>query len=502
MMRAARSPAARASKPALGAAAASSAAARQERSAIGAVQAPAEETATAARRAGRTPWLILFFVLLNILPGSVAANVAGLGITPARLYLILITPIMLGALAGMRWRAADWFIFAFIGYYILAQFIKLGAGAMEPVGSYALDAGVVYVLFRTQLRSVEDILALLKLLTLLVILLGLLALPEAVMKYRYLQVLPAKFTGVLPHLPYDERLGMLRAAGPFGHPILYGSFCASFIIIAWTMAQTRARAQLQTLLVFGAGFLSLSSAAIGGAVIGVGLLIAERASRHIRKRAQYLLYGIAFIYVFLTVFSDRGPIKLIGYYFSFNSHNGYYRTLIWEHVMDDVWRSPLFGFVGDWTRPSWMVPSVDNYWLVTMMQGGVVSAVLLLTAIFLILRNLYTAPNVYAADRRRRRLSLNTVYLLTIPILCLIAYTVHFFGNIHSFWFMHLAIGASIAQLAGAAPEDPEALERPAKTDAMIDRRGINRRGINRRADKKEGPENPALLKDQTEKRR
>lgn len=57
--------------------------------------------------------------------------------------------------------------------------------------------------------------------------------------------------------------------------------------------------------------------------------------------------------------------------------------------MDDVMGSPFFGINPEtWTRPDWMIASVDNYWLLVMLRSGIPSLLFIFLCILLIWRAL------------------------------------------------------------------------------------------------------------------
>jgi O-antigen ligase len=82
---------------------------------------------------------------------------------------------------------------------------------------------------------------------------------------------------------------------------------------------------------------------------------------------------MAFIYVLIDLVSTRDPMRVAFTYLTFSSHTAYWRMIIWEYGMAEVFRHPLFGIgFEEWERPSYMYSgSMDNFWLVIAVRHGI-----------------------------------------------------------------------------------------------------------------------------------
>jgi hypothetical protein len=122
-------------------------------------------------------------------------------------------------------------------------------------------------------------------------------------------------------------------------------------------------------------------------------------------------------------------------------------------------RHPLLGFVpSNWTRPFWLAPSIDNYWLLMMMRSGIPSLILLaLCALFL-----------WIDIARRQKMpplynQLRTGWGLMMVALIIGAATVAFFGKLQPLLAFYLGMGSALAACKPpvsdntAAPEPVEA---------------------------------------------
>ena len=60
-------------------------------------------------------------------------------------------------------------------------------------------------------------------------------------------------------------------------------------------------------------------------------------------------------------------------YATFSAHTAYWRSIIFDWGMVNVWANPIFGLgLNDWVRPRYMVSgSMDNFWLVVAVRYGI-----------------------------------------------------------------------------------------------------------------------------------
>jgi hypothetical protein len=86
-----------------------------------------------------------------------------------------------------------------------------------------------------------------------------------------------------------------------------------------------------------------------------------------------LLILAAIAYVLIDLLSNRTPIRVFFSYATFSPHTAYWRGIIFDWGMRNVWANPLFGLgLNDWVRPSFMSSgSMDNFWLVMAVRYGI-----------------------------------------------------------------------------------------------------------------------------------
>ena len=186
-------------------------------------------------------------------------------------------------------------------------------------------------------------------------------------------------------------------------------------------------------------FFSLSSGALLAMVLHIGLIGWAWMFRRMVWRWWILLGIVVIMYVTVDLLSDRTPLKVFMSYATFSAHNAYWRSIIFDWGMKNVWANPVFGLgLKSWVRPFYMASgSMDNFWLVMAVRYGI-------PGWFLV-----TAGYAYAVlkigfhkigdDEQLKRLHL--AWMITFVGLTFTLSTVHVWTNIYSFVFFMLGAG-------------------------------------------------------------
>jgi hypothetical protein len=187
-------------------------------------------------------------------------------------------------------------------------------------------------------------------------------------------------------------------------------------------------------------FLSVSSAPLLACATALGIIVWETTTRFLRYRTIVTLSILALTLVVLELASSRSIIEILLPFVSLNQWTAYYRLLIWEHASATIAANALFGIgLNDWVRPAWMPSSVDCFWLVVALTGGIPAIALVAAATVLILfrAQVVHATLIEASERRRARLG----WAVAVLSLCVQAFTVHYWGAMQSFFFFVLGLG-------------------------------------------------------------
>ncbi len=205
-----------------------------------------------ASLAGAWPITILL-VLTVLVPVEFGFSLGSLFFTWAKAYLLVASVAVLPlAFTRLQLKLYDWFLIAHALWTFVAYLVDMGVGrGLEAGGTYVLEVMVVYLMMRLCIRSLEQVAAIIWLLFWLVAIATIPAIPEAVLKFRFIHEFAQSVTGHYYFIPYEERRGMLRAASFFEHPILFGVFCAAMLSPMWFT--TRGLARYMKAAVIGLG---------------------------------------------------------------------------------------------------------------------------------------------------------------------------------------------------------------------------------------------------------
>lgn len=320
--------------------------------------------------------LLVIFLLTLVFP--LAFQIGTLALSPSRLLLgIVLVPLLIGWVSGRYggFRSADFFLLGFVFWLGLSYLINTGSKGIEFVGISTIETFGAYLLGRAFVRSASDLNRVSR--ALFVILLFILpaAIIESVTTIRIYSQLIEMIGTTFAWVDYPPRFGLFRAQVVFEHPILYGIFCAmSFSLLYTTINEKTGRMSglWRGWVSIANTFFSLSSGALLALTVQIGLITWEKTTRFLKNR-WWVLVGLAVTgYVVVDLLSNRTPFEVFASYMTFNSGTAYYRILIFEYGIQNVWDNPIFGLGNrGWVRPSWMMPSVDNLWLLTAMRYGI-----------------------------------------------------------------------------------------------------------------------------------
>lgn len=311
----------------------------------------------------------------TLLPRELSIDVAGANIYPYRLMLLALFPFMIRQIIGNRLRP-HWLdaLAGFVTAWFLVSVLVNGTAVEVFTRGFAnaADFGLAYLLGRVSIRKPDDIHRFfLALLPGLLSISAILAI-ESISHRNILRPLVAQLTGApVPNLYHETRMGLLRASGPFPHPILGGVFLSSILPMAYFATKTPTIRWLGVLASFGVIF-SLSSTAFLAFLIA-GALIASSEAQRITKLP---IFGLVFLalgsgLMLIGTISESGIFSFLIRQ-TLSPASGYYRMLIWQFAGAEVQQSPWFGIgFREWHRPDWMHSgSVDAHFLLLSMRFG------------------------------------------------------------------------------------------------------------------------------------
>ncbi|MEM9147456.1 MAG: hypothetical protein AAGC57_14790 [Pseudomonadota bacterium] len=401
--------------------------------------------------ASSVPLIVMLFLFLLLVPAAALFSVGPLVLSPLRIFLLIITiPVVLQFVMTIRLRAFDYLFLFSVFWYGITHALNYGIGkGVQFGGLYFVHTIGVYALVQISIKRAEQIEAAFRIVLIILLILLPIAAIESITQTRYVHATFSRLFGTAIEIQGDTRLGMLRAATVFAHPILFGLFCASTFAFLWYMRGPTALRFLRCLVAALCTFFSLSAGALIPLMMQIVLISVEWFTRGIKQRMMYAFWGMLSVYTFLEVAANSGAFGVMTRFLTLNAHTAYYRRWIWEHGIDDVMRNPIFGFVTEnWTRPHWMTGSVDNHWLVLMMRMGILGMGAMALAIFLILRQMMSRPDeelplVQARMRRAVLFSLVGIFVSGA--------TVSFFDKMEPILAFYIGLAAVFARWEIAA---------------------------------------------------
>lgn len=316
----------------------------------------------------------LGYILL--LPSPIRIDIAGSPLPPYRFLLIPAAFLVVKAFADRRLKLVlpDVFIIAASAWIVLAMFMNTGGlGAVTASIANTVDMALAYFFARLVFQTPRDLRLFLILMAPGLAVIAAILVIESVTHRPFVQETFRSIFGGAQFKRLNIRLGLLRAMGPFPHPILAGIFMASFLPL-YAMSGIRGWPRWVGLVASGASFFTLSSAALLALVMNTLLTgynwLTERVSNLSWK--MFLLAG-ASIGLLLEFGTENGLFNFLTRYVALDTATARYRLRIWDYGTKNVAENFWFGRgYADWDRPVWMVFSVDHYWLQLAMQFGAV----------------------------------------------------------------------------------------------------------------------------------
>ncbi len=423
--------------------------------------------ATAGAKGGSLA--LMLFIASLFIPGSFAAGPVSL--TFYKLFL-LTAAVPLG-LYWIRGRAGgivapDILVLAFCLWQALSILANNGLSQIVVIGTNIVETAGGYLAGRVLVRSAADYRAFFRyFLTCLVVLLPF-VLVEFLTGKRFLKHLLGLVldTESGAYAKREVRLGFVRPAVGFPHPILYGFVCSLAVANTYYIyAQNWLGRMIRTGFVVFMTVLSLSSAPMLSTMLQIGMIGWDRIVRVLRGHwILFVLIGV----VSVAVLHLALPGGLVGYIVNeviFNPIGGNNRIEIFRYGIEEVARHPLLGIGrGDWARPFWQHGSVDNFWLLTAMRYGIPGLLLIVLAIGISAARIMRAQGLTEEETRYR-----TGYMIALCGMVLVLSTVAIWGAPVPLVMAYL--GAGVWFYAGR--DVAEARTRPARRSAATARQPL-----------------------------
>lgn len=406
---------------------------------------------------------VFIYLMTVVLPIHFQAG--PLQMTTMRLFLMfMLVPLTFQLLSGKYGKVilTDYMFFAHLIWAAVALYHNNPDRMVEQVGSVGMEFLGGYLIGRAFIRTPAQFIALAKMLVLLVCISTLLAIYESKTGHPLILETIRKLPGVgtVARVMIEKRLNLFRAQVVFAHPIHYGLFCSvafSMCFVALEGFYSTGRRIITSAIVGMSGMLALSSGALLAIVLQIGLISWFLMFRSISKRWWLLVGLFAMAYIAIDLLSNRSPMRVFMSYATFSAHNAYWRSIIFEWGMKNIYANPVFGIgLNDWVRPDFMHSgSMDNFWLVMGVRYGVLGFVTLAIGY------VFTLSKVMRRkfDNDVLLLNLRRAWVFTFLGLTFTLSTVHVWTAIYSFVFFFFGAGVwltSIQPKSAETPDNPE----------------------------------------------
>jgi hypothetical protein len=291
------------------------------------------------------------------------------------------------------------------------------AGAAINQVGFLLDAFGGYFLLRYLIQDEEDILRVVKALAAITAILALCILNE---KFRGQNIFG--YLGGVSIVP-ELRDGAIRPQGPFGHPLLAGTFAATLLpLFVWLWISGRAKALglvglISSTIVTMASASSTPLLAYAAAIMGICFW-------PIRKKMRSIRWGLVIGLITLHLIMKAPVWFIITHIDLIGASSGYHRAFLVDQFIRHFWDWWLVG-TKDNANWGWDMFDLSNQYVAEGVTGGLLGLVFFIAMISRGFGRLGDARKVVDGDSRQEWL----IWLLGSS---LFAHCVGFFGV--SYW--------------------------------------------------------------------
>lgn len=417
----------------------------------------------------RLPLPVVLYLLAIVIP--IGFNAGPLFLTLLRTFLlVMVIPLFFRLVSGRLGKllATDILFLLYIAWATLALAMTSPDQVISQSGSVGIEFIGGYLTGRAYIRDKGSFIALCRWLTVLVMI----SMPFSIYEAWTGRPLIVEYIRKIPGLTsvaivtIEGRMGLERVQNVFAHPIHYGLFCSvafSLCFVALKDVYSTSRRLISSLVIMLSGFLALSSGALLAIVLQIALIAWSLIFARIRWRWWLLVGLFALAYLVIDILSTRSPIRVFMSYATFSAHNAYWRGIIFEWGIKNIFgdasvgvpAAPWFGLgMRDWIRPWFMHSgSMDNFWLVIAVRYGVPGLLFLVVgysiAIYHVMRRNFDTDSTMLQIRR--------AWVFTFLGLTFTLCTVFVWTNIYSFVFFMFGAGIWMITVPASATSDAKA---------------------------------------------
>ncbi len=341
-----------------------------------------------------------------------------------------------------------WIVLSFMSHYGLQQGLIRGLGV-------AIDTGLAYFVARASIVTPNDLRRFLILILPGLMFAAVVMAAESISGRLLLRPLATSIFGNMSsyyggevigqiQLRSELRLGLLRAYGPFDHPILGGTIMTGLLPLYY-YSGLRGWPLVLGVVVSLCGLFSLSSAAFLAVTLMIAAIGINRVLPYIPKLSWWTV--IAVLTMILTVLhlaSTNGLVPVLAR-MTLSPQTAYYRILIWRYGTASIEKHPLFGVgYGQWERLDWMTESIDAHFLALGIVYGIAVPLALLAAIIFGMIKVGRLMNLVEPQSRKMLVGIN----MAVFVYLVVGQTVTFYSAGSVVFMTYLGFLASMASWA------------------------------------------------------
>lgn len=403
------------------------------------------------------PVLLLFYAAM--LPAEVrivlagqtlyAPRLVGFALIPVLFFRIVREPIRWSVWDGVYVFGAFWMIIAFMYNYGPAEGMRRGF-------ALAFDMLIPFIAARLCIRSLDELrrflifaapaLAVAAASMILEVMAGqLLVRPFFASMFGSLTQYSEGVAVGTKGFFVESRLGIIRATGPFAHPILAGAFLATLVPLYYYVG-IRRWPKFVGLFAGLCAVLSVSSTAFVALIVGAGVIAADIVQRMVNFVSwRVIIPAVAAAGFLAHMGTERGLVAFISQ-FTLNPRTAHYRRRIWDYGMQSVENHPWFGIgFKTYERIDWMVVnSVDAHWLMLAIRFGFIPTVAILGVA---VAAMVMVGRGAARSRGHDRNAYVAIIACTVSMI-MAGMSVAFFGGAETWFYMIIGITMSIGMAA------------------------------------------------------
>ena len=284
---------------------------------------------------------ILISMMCLIVPSLAAIQVGPVLLRFSHVSMIILGCItankLLSGTISIKVTLADWLMLIHVVIICFSSIYHnaFGQGGQTAVSIF-IRMGLAYFVARVAICNLSCYRYYVRVVILVTSISAVFGIIEMLMGYSVIRALYHTLFPLVEYVQFHgKRIGLFRAQTTFRHAILYGlSSVIAFSLAVYYKPNAlgmKPNFYILCLVLCCTGvFTSLSSGPWLAMLLCIFCLLYSKLFKDYQNRWKNLVICMVALFLFVSVFSNRGPVKLLITYMTFNTHNGYIRLAMWN----------------------------------------------------------------------------------------------------------------------------------------------------------------------------